>query len=308
MQRKIFINGYFGYYNLGDDLMIKSLMSFLSSKHSLYLLTKNNYYKHNIHFINRFNLIKLFLLINKDDQLFNLGGVSQDKTGSIGFYYYFLINLIFLIKKAQIIFINSDFIDIKKNYNKKVIHYLLNKSKIIIVRNKIDYNYYKKTYSNVYYLPDIIFTLNFKISKKPIKSILLSLKYKYNYKELIRNINQNKQSINILKMKNEKLNQSVSLKKIIIYNYNNLNKIISLIYNSKKIITMHYHIAILGILFRKPVYLIKTNEKLKSLIKDFSFKQNTLKNFIDNINKINYIYKSKSDALWKEIFNKISNF
>ena len=54
--KKIFILGYIGYYNLGDDLMIKILSESFPPKSKITYFINNNYYNNNSKNINRATL------------------------------------------------------------------------------------------------------------------------------------------------------------------------------------------------------------------------------------------------------------
>jgi len=312
--RNIFILGYFGYYNLGDDLMIDILMGINIGGIRKVVLTRRKYYKKKCDYINRYNLIKYFFSIKRDDILINLGGIFQDKTSSLSFYYYYIMNLIFLWRRGKITFINTEFLDVNKFM--KQVSFLLRKSCLTILRSKRQYNKYYKKYRNLYYCPDLAFLYDSgknykKRTGKPY--ILISLRTHNRLDKIIFHLSQINKKCIFLVMKNEKkiidhIQQYFTDKSIVTYNYFNCADIIDLIKRAQSIITMRYHIGILGLLFRKHIQVILQDNKMTILSDDFGvplFRCN--KKMIDKPVKNQYINKAVIKRLWNDFFRKIIN-
>ncbi len=312
MKKRLFVLSYTGYYNLGDDLMIDLIDEKKFPGFEILILSRREYYKKKIKYINRYNIIKYFIYIRKDDLLMNLEGTFQDRTGILSFFYYFIMNLIFLIKKGRIIFINTDFSDVK--FNNIFINLLLKQSQLTVLRSRIEYRNYFKRFKNVNYSPDIVFLYKFgrlkKTNKKPY--ILISLREDKNIDQFLKFLHQTGCNYKFLLMNNEnkfikQVEEYFPEKDIFIYNYFNKDKVFNLIYNAEKIITMRYHIGIIGLFFNKEIGIINSCNKMKILNKDFglSYVENRKKN-IDKINKKGYINRNEIQRSWDGIIDKIS--
>ncbi len=310
MKRRLFILSYIGYYNLGDDLMVDLINEKNMAGFEIIALSRRNY-NNKLKYMNRYDLIRYFFSIRKNDVLMNLGGIFQDQTGWMSFFYYFIMNLVFLFKQGHIIFFNTDFLDVQ--YSKIFSRFLLGKSKLTILRSKEEYRNYYKRFKNVYYCPDIVFSYQFnKLTKiKHGKSYtLISLRKHGEIKQYLKKYENDPFGFKLLLMFNE-----VGLKKqimkhfseddILVYNYHNKNEVINLIYNAKKIITMRYHVGIIGLLFNKQIRIMDYSRKMEILNRDFGlFYINNKKN-IDKINKKRYINKIEIKKSWNGFFRKI---
>ena len=344
MKRKLFILGYTGYYNLGDDLMIDLLAEERIPGFKILILSRRRYYRKKINYINRYNLLRYFFSISKGDILLNLGGIFQDKTGFPSFFYYFAMNLIFLLRKGKIIFLNTEFLDVQ--YNNKFIYFLLNRSQLTVLRSKKEYKKYSKRFQNVYYCPDMVFIYQFeKLEKNQGENsyILISLRENCSIKQFLERLKQSGYKFKFLLMNNENklrlwITKYFPENDIFVYNYFNRNRICDLLYNTERIITMRYHVGILGLLFNKKVGVIGLNNKMRILSQDFRLlyingkritdgllkERNSYfppsqqrkyeifptsdffqKKIIDKSNKNRYINKVQIEKLWKDFFNKI---
>ncbi|MDD5066087.1 MAG: polysaccharide pyruvyl transferase family protein [bacterium] len=277
MAPKIFINGYFGYYNLGDDLLLELFTQMDLRPYELWLLTREKYYtmKKKVRFLDRFNLFRLFFLIKKEDILINLGGIFQDKTSSLSFYYYYLVNLMFLFRKASVGFLNTDFVDIYRGVNRRLIRFLIRKSKFTVIRNKLEFRYYQKRFSRVYFLKDLVFFLKARPIKSLKRYILMVLRpdRKWKLRKILAYVKKLDLPYKILIMKNEKrfyhiLQEHVPGRSISVYQYHNRKEILRLVAGAGSVLTMRYHLAVLGMLFKRKVRIIPVNNKLKLLRKE----------------------------------------
>jgi len=253
MKKKLFILGYFGYFNLGDDMMVELIARDKFDQYEVCILSRRNYYKKRITYINRYNFPEYIKAIRKEDVLINLGGVFQDKTGLITFLYYFLMNILFLMKKGRITFLDTDFLDVKRC--KFLLGLLLKKSALTVLRSRSDYQRLKKNYSGVYYIPDIAFLYKLQKSRRSSsRYILASLRYNHGIEAIIEQLKNDPGQKKFLLMNNEDHLKNILIahgfkSSIVMYNYRNADSIFDLIYNADRIITMRYHIGILGLLW-----------------------------------------------------------
>ncbi|MBU1076850.1 MAG: polysaccharide pyruvyl transferase family protein [Spirochaetes bacterium] len=310
MKRKLFILGYFGYYNLGDDMMLELIDKKQFGQFEIFLLSRRDYYKNRFTIINRYNFMKYIIAIKKNDVLLNLGGVFQDKTGIMSFIYYFIMNGLFLLKKGKIAFLNTDFSDVKRC--KFLLGFLLRKSRLIGLRSRNEYQRLQKIYPGVRYIPDIVFLYGFKkLKKDPSRYILASLRYESGIDTIIKQLKKEPGPIKFLLMKNEDHLKEVLIEhgfknRIYKYNYMNSGSILDLIYNADRIVTMRYHIGILGLLWKKEVRLIESNNKIKMLNHDFNVSFYTDKKKIDKLKKRKYINVLKIRKEWDRCFMRLN--
>ncbi len=285
-KKKIFILGFLGYYNLGDDLMLDILNEKLKYENTI-LLVKKNYYNQKA--IYRYNLLKIFFSIKKNDILINLGGIFQDTTSFRSFLFYWFINMLARFKGGKIILLNIDAVDIKRKTSFYLLEKLVKYSSVTCFRDKISYNRYKHIKST-YYIPDIVFLFkrlgnsanrNYSIIN-PVKKICIKKKYK--------------NDILLINKGEEKLYKH---RPIIVYDYKNIKYIINKIRYAERIITGRYHTALIGLLYKKNVEFLWGYRKLKIFYNEF-FRKKMKKN-IDNKNKRVYnIQEIKKE--WKKIF------
>lgn len=310
-KKRIFILGYFGYYNIGDDLMLEIIRSsFLKNNEIVFLVKKDHYYSFPGLYINRFNLLKYIFYIRKNDLLINLGGLFQEKSSFFSFLYYYVMNLLFLMKKGKISFINTDFWDVSSLWS--LLSFLLKQSILTVLRSQSEYLSLKNRFNHVLYLPDLLFTFSGLKTKRKNKSsyTLLSVKNLISRDKFLGIINQYK-DVKILIMGKDvnMINQirEMGLKQNIYrYKYNNLGEIIDLIGNAEKVISMQYHICILSLLLSKEVCIIPSNKKLISLKKDYNVPFIQDKKKIDKTLKRDYINKIKAE--WLKVFHQISKY
>ena len=299
--KRIFVLGYFGFYNPGDDIMVEIIKDNFR-EFNLIFLVKKNYYK--VKIIKRYNLIKFFYKFRKGDVLINSGGIFQDVTSLRSFFYYFFMNLIVILKKGKIISLNIDAVDIKRKITFKAFNYILKNSTLTIFRDRESFKMFKKKYNNIYFLPDIVFI--YKIIKKrnkflydrlfnPVKNIDIK-KIDFSIRDILV-INKGEESI----LKNLKIFN----KNIFIYNYHNMMDLLDLISRSKIVITGRYHIAILSIIFNKVIYLFNLSNKILELSKEY--KINFYEKNIDSKNKSNYniINITEIKKEWNVMIKKI---
>lgn len=142
--KKILLVGYYGYGNLGDELMRKSIKDFLINENFeiLELLPKSKKENNSFERFNVFSIIKAIL--KSDIVICGGGGILQDKTSLNSFlYYYFVFKLSAFLGKPLIFFGNS-FGPFKRYLSRKLFRNLLkNKKLYIFARDEVSYKYVK---------------------------------------------------------------------------------------------------------------------------------------------------------------------
>lgn len=168
---KVVISGYYGFDNLGDEAILKSIIIALkeADKNIEITVLSNNPTKteknYNVKSVNRWNINKIYKEIISSDGLISGGGsLLQDVTSSRNILYYtFIMGLAKILKKP--VFIYAQGIGpIHKNINKKIVKYFLNNVQYISLRDEESFNLVKnigvKTISEI--VPDPVMGLDFK--------------------------------------------------------------------------------------------------------------------------------------------------
>ncbi|MCX7956463.1 MAG: polysaccharide pyruvyl transferase family protein [Endomicrobia bacterium] len=187
---KIFIVGYFGFDNFGDELLLSNFIKLitkfccLDNKEKKFFIlhnTKDFRVKDNFVYIPRWSLYYMLWAISKIDVVVFLGGVFQDQTSVRSLFYYIFIILLSKIFKKTVIILSTE-ISIKKipKILEKIIFNLID---FAVLRNKIDVQKIALNSHRIRFCPDIGYyskNESFKKSenfKKQIRNIALILKY-----------------------------------------------------------------------------------------------------------------------------------
>lgn len=272
MPGKIFINGYFGYHNLGDDLILELFTRLDFRPYTLTVLTREKYYPpaRGVFFSSRFGLLKLFRLIRKNDILVNLGGIFQDRTSCLSFFYYYFVNLLFLFRGASIGFMNADFTDVRRKMNRRLLRALLTRSRFTILRIRQEYLGFRKRYPNVFFLKDLAFFMKTPAGKKNGNYCLWSFRKDGKLAGILRLLPSLPGRHKALIMPQDRdilplLRGFFRPRDVFIYSYHRKRAALNLIAGAGKIVAMRYHVAVLGILMKKRTVIVAVNNKLALL-------------------------------------------
>lgn len=168
---KVVISGYYGFDNIGDEAILKSIIMALKEEDKSIEITvlssnpegtKKNY---NVNAINRWNIKNIYKeLLNGDGLISGGGSLLQDVTSSRSILYYTsIIGLARLMKKPVAIYAQGVG-PINKNLNKKIVKHFLNKVQYISLRDEESFELIKsigvKVESDI--VPDPVMGLDFK--------------------------------------------------------------------------------------------------------------------------------------------------
>ncbi len=100
MRKKILLAGYYGFGNLGDEILLEIYRSKLRGKFDISVLLPRRY-AHEENAVDRWSPLQVFRAMTRCNiLLFGGGGVFQDKSGALSFWYYiFLISLALMLQK-----------------------------------------------------------------------------------------------------------------------------------------------------------------------------------------------------------------
>ena len=306
VMKKIFLNGYFGFKNFGDDILHKQVLKLLETYHNTNKIC---------YLSPRYNLLKLLTIIRKGDVVINIGGIFQDKTGCLSFFYYFLINLIFILRQGKIISLSIDIADLRCMLNFFLFKYLIKHSEITVFRDKQSYLKFT-TNKNVFYTCDIGFLFSIKRCRgRKNSNTVIVLKPCKNIKYLISILNKLDDKIFIIMPEDFPALKKYLGNNVWIYN-GDINYLAKIIQNSKLLISMRYHPAVIALKYMIPVILISNENKIKNFASEYNllFFNPDEKKLIDKLKIKSYIKVSVSQPEirkcieeWKRIKEKIGD-
>lgn len=139
---KILISGFYGFDNAGDEAILQSIVSQLcgiSKDIDIVVLSacpEKTSSDFNIKSVNRFNFLRVYSAIKNCDILISGGGgLFQDRTSISSFWYYSGIILLAFILKKPVFAYAHGIGPIRRNYNKKLLKYVMNRVVRISVRD-----------------------------------------------------------------------------------------------------------------------------------------------------------------------------
>ncbi|MDU6115830.1 MAG: polysaccharide pyruvyl transferase CsaB [Paeniclostridium sordellii] len=172
---KVVISGYYGFDNIGDEAILKSIIMALKEEDESIEITvlssnpQNTQENYGVKSINRWNLKKIYRELKKSDGLISGGGsLLQDVTSSRSILYYtFIMGLANKLSKPVVIYAQGVG-PINKNANKKLVKYFLNKVQYISLRDEDSLELIKSigVNKNIDLVPDPVMGLDFKSINK----------------------------------------------------------------------------------------------------------------------------------------------
>ncbi|MCX7910406.1 MAG: polysaccharide pyruvyl transferase family protein [Endomicrobia bacterium] len=149
---RILIVGYFGFSNFGDEWLlinlIKLIKKFATTKIDINVLYNIKKCKivDDICYIPRWNLFWLFKIVYKVNNVVYCGGLFQDYTSILSFFYYLFIFLLAKLFFKRIILLNTEFSFKKIPYF--IVYVLSYLSNFVVLRNKIELEKIKRHIKN----------------------------------------------------------------------------------------------------------------------------------------------------------------
>ena len=139
---KIVISGYYGFDNLGDEAILKAIITSLKKVDSTIDITvlSNNPAKtqnsYNVKAINRWNLYSIYKNILKSDGLISGGGsLFQDITSSRSVIYYSIIIALAKLARKPVFIYAQGVGPLNKKISRKIVKYFFNKTNYITLRD-----------------------------------------------------------------------------------------------------------------------------------------------------------------------------
>lgn len=172
---KVVISGYYGFENIGDEAILKSIIIALKEEFEEIEITvlSNNPIEtkksHNVNSINRWNFLKIYKELRHSSGLISGGGsLLQDVTSSRSIAYYTLIIGMAKIVNKPVFVYAQGVGPINKAINRKITKYFLNKVEYISLRDRESSNLIKSIGVNKSFeiVPDPVMGLDFRFSEK----------------------------------------------------------------------------------------------------------------------------------------------
>lgn len=140
---RVLISGYYGFHNIGDEAILKSIITALrQEKPDIKITVLSNDIEHtkntyNVDAINRWNVAKIYLELLKSDGLISGGGsLLQDVTSSRPITYYTAIMKIAKLARKPVFIYAQGVGPISEDKNKKAVKKILNRVNYITLRDK----------------------------------------------------------------------------------------------------------------------------------------------------------------------------
>lgn len=140
--KSVFIFGYYGFKNLGDEAILSAIAKMIKEKKSgteIYALSYNVKYTesiHKVHGVSRNSIHDIFSAIKKSDLVISGGGtLLQDVTSSRSLIYYLAIIIIAKLFKKPLLFFCNGFGPIRNTFNKYLAKKVINMVDRIVLRD-----------------------------------------------------------------------------------------------------------------------------------------------------------------------------
>ncbi len=288
----LFLVGYYGYDNLGDEILLSGLLSLIRKDRSMnckvltYSAEKTEK-AHNVKAISRSKNLSLLKHIYKSDAVVVGGGsILQDVTTSRSLYYYLSILFFAKFLRKKVYMIGNGIGPIKKSLNQKLVSLLIPKVDGIIARDKASYQeFIKYGAKRIENGVDLAYNLNFDkyvasdVGNSDQKSVLLSLRPWKNLDKTFQTIHKTIEYLNslgymvyLLPMKHP---EDTEICKKIMASFDNANldiiennheSVINHISGAKFLIGMRLHSLIISAIMNKPFIGISYDPKVDSFV------------------------------------------
>jgi len=141
---RVFISGYYGFGNLGDEMLLDALRALLIEygfrRDELVVLSaspKETEREHALSSFKRGDLMRLFAEIKRGDLLISgPGGLFQDSTGPWSPAFYASHAFLALLKGAKVLIYGQSLGPIKRRVNLLLVRFLLSKASLVVLRDE----------------------------------------------------------------------------------------------------------------------------------------------------------------------------
>ena len=288
MPKPIILIGYFGFENLGDDLLLHTFLKRFKSFSDRFQIAVHKKYKIKIKQFNRWNFIKfLFILFFQKPILIYPGGeIFQTKTSFRSLLYY--ISFIILAR----LFHRKYILAFQGQTKNSLAQKLFNKATHLSIRDSISLpdsvfsipleNIPDSTTSSFLFCLKKMSSFNFQI----LKSVIVDLMTVYPDKPFYFFPMHRKEDKSV----NKQMAKSINSSQAIFYDWqSDYKKALGVFKKANFIFSMRYHTSVLASLFQHPFVSFSQNSKIKQFHKIWS-----PDNFIENTGALDFFeLKSK---------------
>lgn len=169
--KTVFLFGYYGYDNLGDDLILESIVNTMNNQFNFKVLTYNYEKTQKVHKVvpvSRSKFTKIIHEIITSDIVASGGGsLLQDATSSKSLYFYLGLIGLGKIFRKKTIFLFNGIGPIKGKFNRKLVKWILSKVDRIILRDYQSEEFLSNLgiTKNVEVVGDAVFLKDFDVQK-----------------------------------------------------------------------------------------------------------------------------------------------
>ncbi len=283
---RIFLLGFYGYDNLGDEVLLASILKSLSEQNYAFKVLSYNAKKttdvHHVTAVSRGKNLGIVKQIASSDVIIVGGGsILQDITSSKSFFYYMSILTIGKLLGKPVYLLGNGFGPITKWYNKHWLKWFMPHINGVVARDQEAYQAYlnygcKNVFNGVDCAFDYLPQLAESKSEPPYVAIALrpwrhSDQTMQILSQYILRLNQLGYRVKLIAMKApDDIRQMQSLVEIgenTVAVAHNLTEVLAAIKGAKLLIGMRLHALILGALVGTPIVAISYDPKIESFMK-----------------------------------------
>lgn len=197
--KKIFLFGFYGYGNLGDEILLEKSLRLLSEYDNISevtvlspkiprILRENLEINFELTNVSKYNFLKLLKTINSCDLIIGGGGgIFQDETSLRSFLYYSTLVRYALLMKKPVLLLAQSLGPLKNNLSRRIMKKILRADLVYpIMRDPVSYRYSKLFSKNALLSADLAFVNNMEernFVEKDSEKISLAIKKPINNSE-----------------------------------------------------------------------------------------------------------------------------
>ncbi|MBO8160341.1 MAG: polysaccharide pyruvyl transferase family protein [Thermosipho sp. (in: Bacteria)] len=318
--KKVLLVGYYGFGNIGDELMRNSVKLFLKDEgfeiHELLPKKEESTISYN-----RFNFLSVLKAIKKTDVVVcGGGGVLQDKTSFKSFIYYYTVFRTALLFNKPVIFFGNSFGPLKRKITRHLFKKLLKNEKLyIFARDMVSFKYASRYNKKIYLGTDpaipVLRNIENEKNKNTKKAVIIPRRIRSYVPILLSLVKEGFEEVTFVPFAPEDLALSKRLSNFSVKNlrvgYCEVNEAIKNILESSLIISERFHGALIAGYFGIPFISIKDEKFRRFFKKYFNDSKVYAKDILDASYKISEITGFKIEvkqAMEKDVEDMFEKF
>ncbi len=276
--RTAFVFGYYGYGNLGDELLCQVTLKLLESAgfHKVYLSVPKDklsvYASKFVKPVNRFSPFSVSKAIAKSSVVVcGGGGIFQDETSFRSLFYYSSIVLFSILLRKHVVLLGNSFGPLKRRLSRMIVKFFLRSRKVyVFARDPVSFRYAKITGKNVYQGTDLA-VLAFDFDRYPetnSNQVCFCLKKPMNLGYLVDVIEERmgKQSVVVTAFSEE--DKDVAQQTASKYNLKYIEDPIKAVLSSKLVVSQRMHANLLAAYYGIP-FITLNNSKANRFMRRY---------------------------------------